>query len=100
MSIIFNQVAFASVDGGLMGRADVFDPAIQLFEPYTDKYRLDLEEQAMAYDAILRGVARCDYVIGFYPFAYLPETFPLTLEFNTRDKPTEQVVSQWYKSIP
>jgi hypothetical protein len=98
--IIFNQVAFSSVDGGLMGAVDVFDPAIQLWEPYADEFQLDLEEQAMGYDAILRGIARRDYVIGFYPFAYLPETFPLTLEFNLRDKPAEQVLRQWYESIP
>ncbi len=73
---------------------DVFDPAIQLWEPYDDKYTLDLVEQAMGYDAILRGIARRDYVIGFYPFAYLPKTSPLTLEFNLRDKPAEQVLRQ------
>ena len=98
--LIFTQVSITSVDGCLMGEVNVFDPAIQLWEPYADKFELDLEEQAMGYDAILRGIARHDYVIGMYPFAYLPDTFPLTLEFNVRDKPAEQVLRQWYETIP
>lgn len=98
--MVFTQVAYTSVDGGLMGEVDVFDVAIQLWEPYADKYTLDLEEQAMGYDAILRGIARHDYVIGVYPFAYLPDSAPLTLEFNVRDKPAEQILRQWYETIP
>jgi hypothetical protein len=83
-----------------MGKVDVFDPATLVWEPYSTKYQLDLLEQAMGYDAILRAIADHPYIIGTYPFLYLPDTYPLTLEFNIRDKPAEEVLSQWYQSIP
>lgn len=98
--LIFTQVSITSVDGGLMGEVGIFDPAIQLWEPYDDRYTLDLEEQALGIDAILRGIARHDYVIGMFPFSYLPGTFPMTKEFNIRDKPAEQILRQWYETIP
>ena len=47
-----------------------------------------------------RAVASREYVIGMYAFSYLPDTYPLTLEFNIRDKPCEEVLSQWFQSIP
>lgn len=100
--VILTQIAYPSVDGGLQGTTflDGEDPAIQLWEPYSDKFSLDLVEQAMGYDAIMHAVAGSDYIIGVYPFVYFPETLPLTKEYNIRDKPAEEVLSQWYKSIP
>lgn len=100
--IVLNQVAYPSVDGGLQGTTflDGEDPGIQLWEPYTDTYTLDLEEQALGFDAILQAVAETPYIIGLYPFAYWPETLPLTKEYNIRDKPAEEVLRQWYQGIP
>jgi hypothetical protein len=100
--VILTQVAYPSVDGGLQGTTflDGEDPAISLWEPYSDKFQLDLVEQAMGYDAIMNAVAKSDYIIGVYPFVYFPETLPVTLEYNIRDKPAEEVLSQWYESIP
>lgn len=99
---ILSQVAYPSVDGGLQGTIllDPEDPAISLWEPYSDDFKLDLEEQAMGYDAILQAVAQTDYIIGMYPFVYFPDTFPLSKEYNIRDKPAESVLSEWYQSIP
>lgn len=100
LPVILNSVAYASVDGCLMGTMEWDDPAIQMWEPYSTQYTLDLAEQAMGMDAILRGVANHDYIVGAYPFFYFPDTFPLSMEFNLRDKPAEEVISRWYQSIP
>src|SRR3989344_2134363 len=97
--IILQQVAYPSIDGGLTGKAGVDDAATALWEPYSDKYKLDLEEQAMGFEALMKNVAETSYVIGIYPFTYWPDDFPLTKEYNVRGKPAEEVLSQWYKSI-
>jgi len=97
--IILQQVAYPSIDGGLTGKAGVDDVATALWEPYSDKYKLDLEEQAMGFEAIMKNVAETSYIIGIYPFTYWPDDFPLTKEYNVRGKPAEEVLSQWYKSI-
>ena len=97
--IILQQVAYPSIDGGLTGKAGVDDAATALWEPYSDKYKLDLEEQAMGFEALMKNVAETSYVIGIYPFTYWPDDFPLTKEYNVRGKPAEEVLSQWYKFI-
>lgn len=97
--IILQQVAYPSIDGGLTGKAGVDDVATALWELYSDKYELDLEEQAMGFEAIMKNVAETSYIIGIYPFTYWPDDFPLTKEYNVRGKPAEEVLSQWYKAI-
>ncbi len=73
---------------------------LQQWEPYSDKYTLDLAEQAMAFEAVMKNVAEnTDYIIGVYPFAYWPDEFPLSKEYNIRGKPAEDILSQWYKSL-
>jgi hypothetical protein len=97
--IVLGQVAYASVDGGLKGKIGVFEPEIQLWNSYSDEYTLDLEEQAMGYEAIMKNVAETPYIVGLYPFTYWPDAFPLSKEYNIRDKPAEEVLRQWYESI-
>ncbi len=97
--IVLYQVAYQSIDGGLTGKS-ADDPDTAMWEPYSDKYALDLEEQAMAFEAVMKNVAEnTDYIIGIYPFAYWPDEFPLSKEYNVRGKPAEEVLNQWYKSI-
>ena len=97
--IILHQVAYPSIDGGLTGKAGVDDVATAVWESYSDKYELDLEEQAMGFEAVMNAVSESSYVIGVYPFTYWPDDFPLTKEYNIRGKPAEDVLSQWYKNI-
>jgi len=97
--IILQQVAYPSIDGGLTGKAGVDDTATAVWEPYSDKYKLDLEEQAMGFEAIMGAVSQSSYIIGVYPFTYWPDEFPLTKEYNIHGKPAEEVLSQWYKSL-
>lgn len=97
--IVLQQIAYPSVDGGLKGEVDVFDPAISTWEPYSDKFKLDVEEQGMGYEAVMQAVAETDYITGVYAFAYWPDELPLTKEYNIRNKPAEEVLSRWYGSI-
>lgn len=99
---ILTQVGYPSIDGGLQGTTflDGDDPAILPWEPYSNKFDLDLEEQAMGYDAILQAVAQTSYIIGFYPFVYFEDMIPLSKEYNIRGKPAEEILSQWYESLP
>ena len=97
--IILQQVAYPSIDGGLKSEAGVDDSATALWEPYSDKYSLDLEEHAMGFEAILKNVAEINYITGVYPFTYWPDEFPLTKEYNIRGKPTEKVLKEWYSKI-
>src|SRR3989338_7959138 len=84
--IVLQQVAYPSIDGGLKSEVGVDDPAIALWEPYSDKYTLDLEEQAMGFEAILKNAAETNYITGVYPFTYWPDDFPMTKEYNIRGK--------------
>ncbi len=95
--LILVSVAYASIDGGMKGNIDVFDPDIQLYDPYSDKYKLDLVEQAKGFEALMQVVAETPYFIGVYPFTYWYTSLPLSKEFNIRGKPSEQVVAGWYK---
>ncbi len=96
--IVLQQIAYSSIDGGLKGNAAVDDPNTALWEPYSDKFSLDLEEQAMGYETIMKNVAETNYIVGTFPFTYWPDDFPLTKEYNTRGKPAEETISKWYKS--
>jgi sugar phosphate isomerase/epimerase len=95
--LIFISAAYASIDGGMKGNTDVFDPDIQVYYPYSDKYELDLAEQAEGFEALMQAVAETPYIIGVYPFSYWYTPLPLTKEFNIRGKPSEQIVASWYK---
>jgi len=97
--IVLQQVAYPSIDGGLKSEVGVDDPAIALWEPYSDKYTLDLEEQAMGFEAILKNAAETNYITGVYPFTYWPDDFPMTKEYNIRGKPAEKILMKWYSGI-
>ena len=97
--IVLSQVGYVSVDGALTGKVSSDDPDAAMWEPYSDKYVLDLAEQAMAFEAFMKNIAETDYITGIYPFAYWPDDFPLSKENNVRGKPAEEVLSQWYESI-
>jgi len=91
------SAAYPSIDGGMMGSTDVFDPDIQLWNAYTDKYTLDLVEQAEGYEALLQAIAKTPYITGLYPFTYWPLPLPQSKEHNIRGKPAEAIVNGWYE---
>ena len=97
--IVLRQVAYPSIAGGLKGDIKVDDPATAMWEPYSDKYTLDLVGQAMGFEALMINIANAPYITGLYPFSYWPDDFPLSKEQNVRGKPAEEVLSQWYKFI-
>lgn len=71
---------------------------MDVFAPYSDKYQLDLEEQAEIFEALLQVVAETPYIIGFYPFnSYWPSPLPLSKCYNVWDKPAGQIIAGWYQ---
>ncbi len=82
-----------------MGSTGVFDPDIQLWNAYTDKYRLDLVEQAEGYEALLQAIAEAPYITGLYPFTYWPLPLPESKEYNVRGKPAELILNAWYEQF-
>ncbi|MDP2014825.1 MAG: hypothetical protein Q8L05_11425 [Actinomycetota bacterium] len=97
--VVLSQISYPSVVGGVTGRIGVFDSGIQMWNAYDPSMVLDLQGQAMAYEAVLNAVAQSPYVIGTYPFVYWPDEFPLSKEHNIRGKPAAEVVSGWYARI-
>jgi len=73
MSIV---AAYPSIDGGMKGGVEWADPAVQVWNEYTDTYALDLVEQAEGYEALLQVITETPYVTGLYPFTYMPLSLP------------------------
>ena len=97
--VVLQQIAYPSVVGGVTGRTEVDGDGIQMWNKYDPSAVLDLQGQAMAFEAVLNAVAQSPYVIGTYPFVYWPDEFPLSKEYNIRGKPAVEVVRGWYGSV-
>jgi hypothetical protein len=94
--VVLQQIAYPSVVGGITGRTDGEDPGLQMWNAYDASKVLDLEGQAMAFEAVFTAVAQSPFVTGTYPFVYWPDEFPLSKEYNIRGKPAADVVRAWY----
>lgn len=94
--VVLSQISYPSVVGGVTGRVGVFDDGIQMWNAYDSSMVLDLQGQAMAFEAVLNAVAQSPSVIGTYPFVYWPDEFPLSKEHNIRGKPAAEIVRGWY----
>ncbi|MBN1312677.1 MAG: hypothetical protein JXB30_14770 [Anaerolineae bacterium] len=101
MPIIIASTGYTSVDGDLMRVIDdIEDPAIQHYFEYSDKFDLDLAEQATAYEGLMRAVAETPYIIGFFPFnAYWPTPFRADKNLTVWGKPAGEVLSGWYARL-
>jgi hypothetical protein len=96
--IILYSVGYPSLDGAASGAFTHDDPPMDVYAPYSDKYQLDLEEQAEIFEALLQVVAETPYIIGFYPFnSYWPSPLPLSKLYNVWDKPAGQIIAGWYQ---
>ncbi len=95
--IVLYSVGYPSIDGGVSGDFAHDDPAMDVFEAYSDKYQLDLVEQAEAFEAILQVVAETPYITGFYPFnSHWATSLPVSKLYAVWGKPAEQVIAGWY----
>ncbi|MBN1159814.1 MAG: hypothetical protein JXA43_01085 [Candidatus Diapherotrites archaeon] len=94
--IIIVSSAYPSVDGGLKGDIAWDTTGIQMWDEYSDAYTLDLEEQAIGHEGIMRVVAETSYIIGYYPFTYAYTTLPESKDWNIRGKPAEDIIAGWY----
>jgi len=97
--IILYSYGVPSCDGGASGEFTHDDDPMQPWSEYTDKYELDLVEQALACEAIMRVIADTPYIIGFYTFnSHWPSSFPLSFNYDMWGKPAvDQVLSKWYQ---
>jgi hypothetical protein len=96
---IIITTSYPSVDGGASSNLAWDTEEIQIWSEYSGNYRLDLEEQAMVYEAVMRVVSDYDFVIGFYPFVYGYTDLPKSKEWTIRGKPAEDIVAGWYGSF-
>ncbi|MDD5038695.1 MAG: hypothetical protein PHN78_05200 [Dehalococcoidales bacterium] len=77
--VILYSAGYPSLDGGASRDFTHDDPAMDVFESYSDKYQLDLVEQAQAFEALMQVVAETPYITGFYPFnSHWPTSLPLS----------------------
>jgi hypothetical protein len=96
--IILYSAGYPSLDGGASRDFTHDDPAMDVFEAYSDKYQLDLVEQAEVYEALIQVVAETPYITGFYLFnSYWPTPLPLSKFYGVWGKPAEQIMSGWYQ---
>ncbi|MBN3037409.1 MAG: hypothetical protein JW834_03105 [Candidatus Diapherotrites archaeon] len=87
-----------SIDGGAANDYEFDCDEMQQFAAYSNRYELDLEEQALAYEAVMQVVAETPYIIGTYPFnAYWPMPAPLSKNFDIWGKPAEDTMAGWYE---
>jgi len=96
--IILYSYGVPSVDGGASGDFFFDDDRYQQWSEYDEYYKLDLAEQALACEAVMRVVAQTPYITGFYTFdSHWPSPFPLSLSYDMWGKPAiDQVLSEWY----
>ncbi len=97
--IIMYSFGIPSCDGGASGDFVFDDDLMQQWSVYNDTYNIDLAEQASAFEAVMRVVARTPYIIGFHTFnTHWPTPFPMSVNFDAWGKPAvDQVLSEWYQ---
>jgi hypothetical protein len=99
-AVILYSAGYPSIDGASSRDFAQDDPAMDVFEVYSDKYQLDLREQAEAFEAIMQVVAETPYITGFYPFNnYWPTPFPQSKNPTTWGKPADKVMAGWYQRL-
>ena len=97
---IMIPLAYASYDGGAINTILVDDIAFASGVPEgSSTQTFDGIEQAMAYQAIMKAIAKRPHIIGAYPFGYNWVTIPLAPVYGIRGKAAEEVLAEWYQSI-
>ncbi len=98
--IILYSVGYPSLDGAASNDFTHDDPAMDMFEAYSDKYQLDLVEQAEVFEALMQVIAETPYITGFYLFnSYWPSPLPQSKNYNIWGKPAEQILAGWYQQF-
>ncbi len=94
---VLSSIAYASYDGGAMATLNVDDVAlVPFFQEGKNVLTYDAVEQAMVFQAVMKAAARRPYIVGAYTFNYSYIAMPRAPDYSIRNKPAEQVVSEWY----
>ena len=97
-SIVFSEIAYYSADSSAQQTYDVYSPKIGDFIPEDPSVASDWDEQAMAYEAVLRAFAETPWVQGCYSFGYAYFDFD-SKGYSVRGKTAEEIMSQIYQQI-
>ena len=92
--IVVTQLNYVSVDGGAnqarsLSTEDRDDPTV----------KLDLKEQAMAYEAFFQAINDRPWIVGVFSWAYTWIDSPQSKTSTIRAKPAEIVVSHYYAAF-
>ncbi len=98
-------VSFPSVDGGISGCPE--DPVSQCFDirnleypaPDYPSVKIDLKEQADAYQAVLSAANQYNWIGGFVSRGYYPPAVLLDKSTSVHGKPAESVLDFWFHHI-
>jgi len=93
--IVFAELAFYSADGSATQQYGVSSSEISDFEPENPAVASDWQEQANAYEAVLRAFAETPWVQGAYSFAYAYYDFD-SKGYSVRAKTAEEVLKLIY----
>ncbi len=68
-------------------------------QPDSNSYPLDLNEQQLAYEAILYAVNDRPWINGFYAYGYNPTVALRDKYYSPRSKPAEALLTAWFARI-
>ncbi len=90
--ILFTEIGYRSVDGAATQPWDAWEPG-----------PLDLDEQALLYQALLESFFHEPWFAGVYWWNWWPDPYdggPCDIGFSPNDKPAEEVIRAWYGGQP
>lgn len=68
-------------------------------KPDSGLYPLDLNEQAMAYEALLNAINSRAWINGFYGYGYYVPVAIRDKYYSPRSKPAEVIMASWFARI-
>ncbi|MFV2016862.1 MAG: hypothetical protein ACC656_15635, partial [Candidatus Heimdallarchaeota archaeon] len=99
LPVVFTQVSYPSNTGA--GLEVSPETALLYEDPDLTTFEYNPFEQAMIYEAFMRGVANRSYVQGSFPFGYWYLDAPLTVDDpSIRGKMAEIIYSDWLERLP
>ncbi len=87
-SIIFTEIGYPSIDGACSKPWD-----------YTRVSPIDLEEQALCYEAFFLSWGRSQKLAGVYFWNWYGEGGTTDRGYTPRGKPAEKVIAKWFKNL-
>jgi len=97
--LVLISLAIPSIECGSMGNTLYeYDAREMDIWNYDEGTPNDMDEQARAYEAVMRGIADRPWIIGVYSFGYWRMDMQ-GKDWNIRGKPAQLVLRKWYASI-